>query len=88
MPDNLARTISAAQCRAARALIQWRLADLAAASGVSVSAINDFELGGRQCAAINLAAIRSALEAAGIVFENRPTGFGPGVSLRFGRNRN
>ena len=36
--------ISPAQCRAARTLLSWSLAKLAAAAGVSEAAVDDFEL--------------------------------------------
>jgi len=58
--------------RAGRALVQWSQADLAKAAGVGVSTIADFEKGARTPIANNLAAIRRALEAAGVTFT--PTG--------------
>ena len=75
--------ITPAQCRAARALVQWKMPDLAKASGVSVSTINSFELERRRPIAANLTALRTALEAAGVIFvaEN---GEGPGVRLKKG----
>ncbi len=60
--------ITAAQCRAARTLRSWSLAKLAAASGVSEAAINDFELERRQPDAATLEALQRALEGAGIAF--------------------
>ena len=73
--------LTPAQCRAARALINWSQTQLAQASGAGVSTIRDFETGKRSPIANNLAAIRAALEAAGVIFvaEN---GEGPGVRLR------
>ncbi|MCA3485850.1 MAG: helix-turn-helix transcriptional regulator [Rhodobacter sp.] len=75
--------ISIKQVKAARALLGWTQPDLAAASGVSVPTIarlesEDGTLGGR---ASTGAAIRAALEAAGVEFiaEN---GGGAGVRLR------
>ena len=67
------------QCRAARAMLNWTLPMLAKASHVSVSTINSFELGRRQPTRPNIAAIRHALEAAGVEFTN---GDAPGVRLR------
>lgn len=71
------------QSRAARALLDWSQAKLAAASNLGVSTIRDFEKGRRVPAPNNLAAMRRALEAAGVEFiaEN---GGGPGVRLRRG----
>jgi len=70
-----------AQSRAARALIDWSQDRLAEQSGVSVTAIRNFERGATTPVRNNLAALCTALEAAGIEFiaEN---GGGPGVRLR------
>ncbi|WP_442583934.1 helix-turn-helix domain-containing protein [Mesorhizobium sp. ASY16-5R] len=69
--------------KAARALLAWSQSDLAQKSGISEPTIKrlestDGELGGR---AETVAAIRAALEAAGVEFipEN---GGGAGVRLR------
>jgi hypothetical protein len=60
--------ITAAQCRSARTLRSWSLAKLAAASGVSEAAIDDFELERRQPDAATLEALQRALEGAGVAF--------------------
>jgi transcriptional regulator with XRE-family HTH domain len=75
--------MSPAQCRAARALLAISQDDLAASSGVAKRTIASFESEGRQPYARTLDAMRSALEAAGVVFlpEN---GNGPGVAIRKG----
>ena len=65
--------------RAARGLIDWSQSDLAAASGVSLSTVRDFETGKRTPIANNLAALQRALEAAGVEFTN---GGEPGVKLK------
>ncbi|TGP50559.1 XRE family transcriptional regulator [bacterium M00.F.Ca.ET.230.01.1.1] len=70
-------TISAAQCRAARGLIEMDQAVLARAANLSRNTIVDFEKGRRTPGTNNLAAIRAALEAAGVEFIN-----GTGVKLR------
>ncbi|MCV9965696.1 helix-turn-helix domain-containing protein [Pararhizobium sp. BT-229] len=71
-----------AQCRAARALVNWTQPHLAEAAGVSPSTLRDFESGKRVPIANNLAAIRTALEAAGITFlDNGDVASGPGVAL-------
>lgn len=79
--NSVARMISPAQTRAARALISWSQPQLAEASGTSVSTIRDFETGKRSPIANNIAAIKSALEAAGVIFVP-DNGEGPGVRLR------
>ena len=72
-----------AQSRAARALIGWSQTDLANASRVSISTIRDYETEKRQTIANNLAAIRAALEAAGVQFvEPGIDPLGSGVVLR------
>lgn len=73
--------ISPAQCRAARALIAWSQDELAARSGVPKRTIARLELGETTPRAATIAALRAALEAAGVVFvaEN---GGGPGVRLK------
>jgi transcriptional regulator with XRE-family HTH domain len=71
------------QIRAARALIGWSAQDLANASSVGVATIRRAELKDSETGmtAPNSAAIRTALEAAGVEFipEN---GGGAGVRLR------
>jgi transcriptional regulator with XRE-family HTH domain len=70
-----------AQCRAARALIEFSQAELAAKAKVGQSTVRNFEAGRTIPVANNLEAIRRVLEAAGVEFiaEN---GGGPGVRLR------
>ena len=79
-------SISPAQCRAARALIEMDHADLARLAVVPRDAIVDFENGSRTPAAESLAAIRQALEAAGVIFIDE-NGERPGVRLRKKRGR-
>jgi transcriptional regulator with XRE-family HTH domain len=74
-------SFTAAQCRAARALLNWSQAKLGEASKVATKTIADFEREVRTPYDRTLTDIRSALESAGIAFiaEN---GGGPGVRLR------
>lgn len=67
------------QSRAARGLLDWSQAELAARSNLSESTIRDFEKGRRTPSVNNLAAVRRALEAAGVEFID---GDQPGVRLR------
>lgn len=73
--------ITPSQCRMARAALQWSLKVLAKRSRVNHVTINRFETGQAASNPSTLAAIRAALETAGIEFiaEN---GGGPGVRLR------
>jgi transcriptional regulator with XRE-family HTH domain len=66
------------QSRAARGLLDWSQAELAARSNLSESTIRDFEKGRRIPSINNLAAIRRALELAGVEFMD---GDQPGVRL-------
>ncbi len=71
--------ISPEQCRAARAWLRWSQEDLAKRSTVSLSTIKDFEKSeGRKTTANNRAALRRAIEEAGIglVFDNEGTATG------------
>ncbi|KAB2763054.1 helix-turn-helix domain-containing protein [Brucella anthropi] len=60
--------ITPAQSRAARGLIEWSQEQLAQASHLGLSTIRDFEKGRRVPTHNNLAAIRRALEEAGVTF--------------------
>ena len=67
-----------AQSRAARALLEWSQEELAKAAHLGLSTIRDFEKGRRIPSHNNLLGMRTALEAAGVLFipEN---GAGAGV---------
>lgn len=73
--------MNAAQCRAARALLNISQEELATMASVSVTSLRNFERGATVPIHNNLVAIRGALEVAGIEFiaEN---GGGAGVRLR------
>ena len=75
--------ISSAQLRAARALLRWSAIDLAKASKVGVATIRRVETmeGEIPVTAANEAALRTALEYAGVEFIDE-NGGGPGVRLR------
>ncbi|MER9278767.1 helix-turn-helix transcriptional regulator [Mesorhizobium sp. M0522] len=73
--------LSPAQCRAARALLDWSQAQLSSASKVATKTLADFERGKRTPYDRTLADIRAALEAAGVIFVDE-NGEGPGVRLR------
>ncbi len=75
--------ITPAQLRAARALVNWTAKDVAERAQIGVATVRRAELaqGALGITAANEAAIRRALEGAGVIFvaEN---GEGPGVRLR------
>ena len=68
------------QCRMARAALDWSTTDLARTAEVGPATVNRFETG-RDARISTVEKLRSALEAAGVVFipEN---GGGAGVRLR------
>lgn len=72
-------TISPAQSRAARAMLEYSQADLAEKAGVSERTILDFERGARRPNRATLFALRWTLEGEGIEFID---GEAPGVRLR------
>ena len=67
-----------AQCRAARALLNWSQEDLVAHSKITKKTIADFERGATHPRPQTLAQIAAAFEAAGIEFLNSEK---PGVRL-------
>jgi len=75
--------ISGAQMRAARALLRWTALDLAKDSKVGVATIRRVEVvdGDISATKANQAALRHALEAAGVEFIDE-NGGGAGVRLR------
>jgi transcriptional regulator with XRE-family HTH domain len=73
-----------AQCRAARALLDLTQPRLAELAELGLSTIYDFEKNRRAVSKEAIAAIRAALEAAGVIFVE-PNGEGPGVRLRKAR---
>jgi transcriptional regulator with XRE-family HTH domain len=73
--------ITAEQCLGGRAMVRLTRDEVATAAQVAVATLADFETGRRQPHPRTLAAIRAALEAAGVEFiaEN---GGGAGVRLK------
>ena len=76
--------IAAAQCRAARALLEWTESQLAEAASVEVEVVKLLEARFRTPSADQQRRIRKALEDGGVVFiaEN---GGGVGARLKFNR---
>lgn len=79
-------SLTAAQCRAARALIGWSQDKLATESKVAKATIANFEANRRTPYDRTLADLHATLESAGVIFvaEN---GEGPGVRLKKGETR-
>ena len=55
------------QCRGARALLNWSAADLAKAGRLGSATVRRFE-SGQAVQAVSVAAMREALEVAGVIF--------------------
>ena len=73
--------ITPAQCRAARALVNWSQQQLAEAATVGNATIRNFESGNSAPQHSTLDVLRRALEAAGVIFVEE-NGDGPGVRLK------
>ncbi len=73
-------TLTSAQLRAARGLVDWTVRDLAEKTEVHRNTISAFESDKTTPNASTLAALRRALEAAGVEFIEE-NGGGPGVRL-------
>jgi len=76
--------LTASQCRAARALLEWSQVQLSQAASIDIQTIADFEKRFRAADETTRRRLRAALEAAGVVFiaEN---GGGAGARLKFNR---
>jgi hypothetical protein len=76
--------LSAAQCRAGRALLEWSEAQLSQSASIDLQTIVDFEKRLRAPDETTRRRLRATLEAAGVVFiaEN---GGGAGARLKFSR---
>ena len=76
--------LTAAQCRAARALIEWSLAQLSQSAAIDQQTIADFEKRIKAADETTRRRLRATFEAAGVVFiaEN---GGGAGARLKFSR---
>ena len=79
--SNAARTLTAEQCRGARAMLGWSQEDLAKAASVGRQTVTDFERGARMPITNNLASMRQAFERAGIEFLSSTDGTDNGMRL-------
>lgn len=73
--------LSVKQIKAARALLEWKQADLAAASGVSLAGLTNIERGSADPRRATMVKIQEALEQAGIEIIHPGDGKGEGVRL-------
>ena len=83
-PNVTKHDILPAQARAGRALIGWTREELASRSKLPDRTVARFELADGNSRPATVAAIRAALEAAGVEFIEQ-NGGGPGVRLRQAR---
>ncbi len=83
MPSN-SPIITAAQCRAGRALIEWTDVQLAEAASVDLDTIRCLEARFRRPTPDEQRRIRITLEEGGVVLVSE-NGGGPGVRLKFNR---
>lgn len=73
--------VTSAQMRAARALLNWSVRELSDRSQVHRNTITNFETGRSGGDPETISRLRTALEAAGVIFVDQ-NGEGPGVRLR------
>lgn len=72
-----------AQCRAARALLDWSQQQLADAAGVGVVTVRQLEAGSSQPRRATMEVLRRALESAGVQFvDEGDSAQGSGVVLK------
>ena len=83
MSTKIVHRILPAQCRAGRSLLDITQTELALAAELGLSTVVDFERERRQVSQEAVAAIRNALERAGVEFMDEDGG-GAGVRLRKG----
>jgi transcriptional regulator with XRE-family HTH domain len=76
--------LTAAQCRAGRALIEWSQAQLSQFASIDIQTIANFENRIRAVDETTRRRLRATLEAAGVTFISE-NGGGAGVRLRFTR---
>jgi len=77
-----AETISSAQCRAARALLDWSQGQLAKQAGIARTTLADFERDVRAATRSTTISIINALEVAGVTFVQERKNAGAGVRFR------
>jgi hypothetical protein len=76
--------LTASQCRAARALIEWSQQKLSQSASIDLQTIADFERRFRSADETTRRRLRATLEAAGVTFIGE-NGGGAGARLKFSR---
>jgi transcriptional regulator with XRE-family HTH domain len=72
--------ITPAQCRAARALLDWSQQELSSHAGIGIVTVRQIEAGQTRPRRATIAVVKQALERAGVEFLEE-NGGGPGVRL-------
>ena len=82
--EGFSAVMTPAQCRAARALLDWPSERLAARTGLAETQVSRFEAGDSGLSPQEQDAVKKALEQAGAIFfdEDETVDGGPGVRLR------
>jgi hypothetical protein len=83
-PVTVPTALTASQCRAARALIEWSQQQLSRSASIDLQTIADFERRFRSADETTRRRLRATLEAAGVTFISE-NGGGAGARLRFSR---
>ena len=73
--------VTAAQCRAARGLLDWSQQDVAGHAGIGIVTVRQVEAGSTSPRRATLIVLKQAFERAGVEFIDE-NGGGPGVRLR------
>jgi ribosome-binding protein aMBF1 (putative translation factor) len=79
--------LTAAQCRAARALLDWSRKDLAERTGISIGTLFAFESAAADTKTSTVLKLQKAFTQAGIEFIDEGDGKGEGVRFRSARGR-
>jgi transcriptional regulator with XRE-family HTH domain len=66
-------SITPLQCRKGRNALEWTQAELGEEAGVPLNTIVRFERGERVASEANVAALRQAMEVAGVIFSGTDT---------------
>jgi transcriptional regulator with XRE-family HTH domain len=79
--------LTAAQCRAARALLDWSRKDLAERAGISIGTVFAFESAAADTKTSTVLKLQKTLAQAGIEFIDEHEGKGEGVRFRIPKGR-